>query len=157
MLHIQRAYKVSTYGTVGCKMTKKLIVCNKYKPVITARAVRSKTTAAPTATAAAATDGEERSSTRETEDFLNTVEGPFLHGPYFLHGFSRLKRHKKGHSRLQKEKWRKFRITSFLFGSFFHKSEKYLLICLYIQILYIFNKQNTTWCYFHGAIILDVF
>ena len=46
----------------------------------------------------------------------------------FLHDFQRFLGAKKDTHGFQKKKWRKFRIFSFLFGSFFYIREKYLLI-----------------------------
>ena len=71
---------------------------------------------------------------------------PFFAGTLFCTVFARPKEQKKGHSRISDEKGQKIRIMSFLYGLFFYKREKYLLIFAYSMF---FNKQNPTYLKFY--------
>ena len=81
----------------------------------------------------------------------NTVEVPFLHpffvgtffvGTFFARFLLVRKSKKKDTHGFQKEKWRKFRIKTFLFGSFSYKREIYVLIfCFYFRIFYVLNLK----------------
>ena len=62
----------------------------------------------------------------------------------------RKKKQKKDHSRILEEKLTKMSNYIFLFGSFFDKGEKSLLIfCLDFQIYSIFNKKTLNYSDFY--------
>ena len=84
----------------------------------------------------------------ESKKYL-TVGGPFLQPLFFaralfLHDFRRFLGAKKGHSRISEEKMTKISDFVFLFGSFFYKREKYLLIFVCTFKFSVFNKLNPT-------------